>query len=195
MKPKFIVLEGIDGSGTTTQAHRLVEHLGSARAVFTCEPTGEPIGRMIRTVLSGDHEVDPRTLALLFAADRREHLRAIRESLHAGLTVVCDRYVLSSWAYQSLQNPLAWIKAINEDFIVPDLLILLDLDPAIAEQRRAHRGERPEIFEVPQTQIAVREAYREVILGWPGWPARTAVLDAGGDAGEIHAKICAEVDR
>ena len=109
---RFIVFEGIDGAGTTTQARALVSWLGTRgiKAVYTGEPSEGPIGSMLRNALRGrvvpgtvPGVLDPRVIALLFAADRVDHvLYDIRPSLERGLWVICDRFVCSSLAYQGL---------------------------------------------------------------------------------------------
>ncbi len=104
---KFIVFEGLDGAGTTTQLHLLEKNLKEAGVtVFaTAEPTDSAIGRLIRSVLRKEISVEPKTLAMLYATDRYEHLYGkggIIEHLDAGDTVICDRYLYSSIAYQSI---------------------------------------------------------------------------------------------
>ncbi|MEO8214263.1 MAG: dTMP kinase, partial [Myxococcales bacterium] len=119
--PLFVVLEGIDGSGTTTQLDRLVEHLRERgrQAVATREPSTGPIGRLLREILLGQHvvpmpaggasPVDGRAMALLFAADRRDHLgREVEPALTNGADVVSDRYILSSLAYQAVEAERQW---------------------------------------------------------------------------------------
>src|SRR4029078_3251661 len=116
--PLFIVLEGIDGSGTTTQLGRLGDHLTSRgrRAHTTREPSAGPVGRLLREILLGGHRLpdgapaDRRAMALLFAADGRDHLRReIEPALAAGTDVVCDRYLLSSLAYQGEEAERDWV--------------------------------------------------------------------------------------
>lgn len=186
MKPKFIVLEGIDGSGTTSQARHLASFLSPLNAIYECEPTGSNIGRIIRTALSGEWKISPRTMALLFAADRQDHVGSIRDSIESGLTVICDRYALSSWAYQGMDLPLLWVKQINAEILIPDLMILLDVDPEIAANRRAARDDQPEIFDVPRTQRILAQRYRELL---PSWPGRVAIVDASHPFHEVADEI------
>jgi len=200
---RFIVLDGIDGSGTTTQAQRLVAALQAAgqRAQFTCEPSSGPIGRQIRQLLSRGAEAgaapagggdEPScawdTLALLFAADRLDHVaREIRPALSAGIHVICDRYDLSSLAYQSATalpgtDPLPWIRALNQRALRPDLTLVLDVDPDVAEARRAARGQPPELFERRDLQRRLAQLYARAELLVPGdrllhVPADAALLD------------------
>ena len=167
---RFIVLEGIDGSGTTTQAQRLVAALVRAGhdARFTCEPSGGPHGRQIRQLLSPSSDPVSRAwdaLALLFAADRLDHVaREIRPALQSGAVVICDRYDLSSLAYQSATapagvDPVPWIRAINQRALRPDLTLVLDVEPDVAEARRARRAQPAEIFEQRDLQRRLAELY------------------------------------
>jgi dTMP kinase len=172
----FIVLEGIDGSGSTTQARRLCDRLNHRghEAVATQEPSSGPIGVLIREVLQ--HKVvvagaegspDWSAMALLFAADRVEHTRRVIEpALARGDIVVSDRYTLSSLTYQSLTAPagsrgLEWLRAINARALVPNLVIVIDTPAAVAAQRRARRGADAELFEVDALQSRLAEAYLE----------------------------------
>jgi dTMP kinase len=173
---RFIVLEGIDGSGTTTQSKRLAEELErrGAPALWTCEPTAGPVGKLIRQALqrrlTAEDGATPRSLswsalALLFAADRIDHVDAVVEpALAQGRTVIRDRYVLSSLAYQSVTSPegeaaVPWIRALNARAIRPDLTIVLDVPEDVAAERRALRGGPPELFEIRDVQRRLAEAY------------------------------------
>jgi dTMP kinase len=163
-------LEGIDGSGTTTQAQILVAALERAGtpARFTHEPSTGPLGRLLRQLLLGGAEGLSRSwdgMALLFAADRLDHVaREIEPALAAGITVVCDRYDLSSIAYQSATAPegesaVPWLQAINQRARRPDLTLVLDVDPEVAELRRTQRGEPAELFERRDLQRRLAELY------------------------------------
>ena len=172
----FIVLEGIDGSGSTTQARLLVERLVHAGkdALFTCEPSDGPIGELIRRALqrslsTADGEpvgLDWVTLSLLFAADRADHTeRTILPALEAGRNVVSDRYDLSSLAYQSATSDsapdvLSWIRQLNGRVPRPDLTLIVDVGAETAERRRQQRGQAAELFEVPDLQSKLAEIYR-----------------------------------
>lgn len=176
---RFIVLEGIDGSGTTTQAQTLVAALEQAGtpARFTHEPSTGPLGRVLRQLLTGDEQVLSRSwdgMALLFAADRLDHVtREIEPALAAGITVVCDRYDLSSIAYQSATAPegesaVPWLQAINQRARRPDLTLVLDVDPEVAELRRTERGEPAELFERRELQRRLAELYASAERLVPG---------------------------
>src|SRR5690606_1380005 len=144
-----IVLEGIDGAGTTTQAERLAELLRGwgKSVVLTREPTSGPIGRLLRTTLGGgltDAEgervdLDWAAMALLFAADRLDHVRReIEPALLRGEVVISDRYDLSSLVYQSATCPegasaTPWLTQLNARARRPDLTLVLDIPPEVAE--------------------------------------------------------------
>ena len=154
---RFLVLEGLDGAGTTTQASRLCAWLASRgrKAHLAAEPSKGPVGTEIRQVLSGrlrgagGGDFDPRALALLFAADRLDHWESeIRPNLEAGLDVVSDRYVLSSLAYQGVTTgDAAWVAAINGRAPAPDLTLFLRVRPAVALRRRYAATSEREMFE------------------------------------------------
>lgn len=184
MHNNFIVLEGIDGAGTTTQASRLHQTITGMGldCLLTCQPSAGPIGKLIRRQLAEPDGARGRALALLFAADRNMHVETFRKH-H---TVVCDRYVLSSWAYQGLDQNLDWIKEINADVPVPDLTILIDVDPKVAELRRIGRGGDPDHFEVSATQKILAKRYRELIHAWPG---PTAIVDGEGDPDQVAEAV------
>lgn len=172
---RFIVLEGTDGSGTTTQCARLVEWLNASgvAAVGTREPTRGPIGQLLRSVLEKrlvsvenvQRTLDWASLALLFAADRVDHdHEEIGPALMRGVWVVSDRYALSSLIYQSLTAPdptsaLEWVRALNARARCPDLTLVLDVDSKTAETRRRARGGSEELFEGRELQERLVEAY------------------------------------
>lgn len=170
---KFVVLEGLDGAGTTTQAEALGAALRASGLTVhvTREPSDGPVGLLIRQALT--HKLDrwgargplaSETLALLFAADRTDHLHAeILPALSRGEVVLCDRYLLSSLAYQGAELPLPWVEAINDYATPPDLTLFLEVDPALAATRRAARGGEPELFEAEERQRKIAKQYLSVI--------------------------------
>ena len=162
----LIALEGIDGSGTTTQAHALAEALTRRghEVLVTAEPSTGPIGRLIRRHLRREADFSPDTLALLFAADRLDHLaREILPALEAGKIVVTDRYVLSSLAYQSLSSSPAFVRDINARARPADLILFLRLSPEEASRRRLRRGTPEERFETLDEQRAIADAYASLL--------------------------------
>jgi dTMP kinase len=206
---RFIVVEGIDGSGSTTQVERLVAVL-AARGVDvrrTAEPTTGPVGRLIRSGLAAPDGVEPGavrpvfdwvTFALLFAADRAHHNETlIRPALAAGAWVVSDRYDLSSLAYQSVtataeQPVLPWIRELNRRARRPDLTIVLDVDPAVASERRRHRGGAPEIYEVAGVQHRLAELYARAAELVPG--DRLVHVPGAGPVDEVARAVVATVE-
>ncbi len=164
----FIVLEGLDGSGTTTQLS-LVSELLASRGVpvtATCEPSHGPVGDLIREALRRQIAVRPRTLARLFAADREEHLSApgdgVTAWLAAGRLVLCDRYLFSSLAYQSLETDFDFVLSLNRDFPLPEILIYIDTPVAVCAERR-HSRDAVELFEDNAVQENVARAYERVL--------------------------------
>lgn len=155
----FVVLEGIDGCGKSTHARLLTDWLESeGKAVrLTAEPTKGKIGLFIREILSGNHSVDPKTLALLFTADRYEHInREIEPALDEGKIIISERYYHSTIAYQESQGvDREWLIDINKFARKPDITILLDVEPG----RGVERTQTQEIFENREFLETVRENY------------------------------------
>lgn len=168
----FFVFEGLDGSGTTTQADLLAQRLRKAgrEVLVTAEPSFGPIGTQLRAILerklkaTGEKAWDGRALALLFAADRLDHYQGeILPALEAGVDVVCDRYVLSSVAYQGMVAPTAWIRSLNRFVDPPDRTFFLRVDPEIALGRRLGESASPELYETLPQQARVAELYEEAV--------------------------------
>ena len=194
---RFIVLEGGDGAGTTTQLKLLGEALvrASISHWITAEPTEGPEGLLIRRILSGELRRDPGTLARLFAADRNEHLRGkggILERLGEGDAVVCDRYVLSSLAYQGVACGRELPAELNARFPLPELLLYFDLSPE-ASLGRIRSRERLEIFEELPFQERVRAAYREELSRYASSGMRIVVIDASRSVADISHTIIGAV--
>jgi len=164
---RFIVLEGLDGAGTTTQGARLAGWLRAAgrEVVETREPTAGPIGRLIRSSLRGEPDApSERALPWMFAADRADHLdRLVLPALARGAWVVADRYLHSSLAYQSLVVPLDEVYVLNRTFRVPDLTLFVEVPVEVALGRIEARGGPREIFEHRERLIAIRDAYHRVV--------------------------------
>lgn len=172
----FIVVEGIDGCGSTTHAKLLEKSLKrrGLEVVLTCEPSTGPIGSLIRQVLqrrlfvadaTGPRNFAWSTMALLFAADRMDHLDAtVAPALRSGAVVISDRYDLSSLAYQSVtahngRDAIPWIRELNAQALRPDLTVVIDVPPEVAEQRRRTRGGVEEMFEASEIQARLATVY------------------------------------
>lgn len=207
-RAQFIVIEGTDGSGTTTQAERLEKRLrDEGREVYlTREPTDGPVGATIRLALSGrlvhqksNPELDPfqpQTMALLFAADRLDHLHTdITPKLEIGITVISDRYYLSSYAFQGLDVDIDWLQKINFYCLRPDLTIFLNVDSQICYKRMQRRRWHVELFEEQAKIEEVRQNYLKVIqhLIWQG--ENIVILDGNQPINVIHQQIFREVEK
>src|SRR5687767_3948518 len=155
-KNLFIALEGIDGSGKSTQTRLLAEKLVSeGHTVYTTfEPTDSPIGSLIRNILKGRFKADHRTIAGLFVADRLDHLlnevNGIVKKLEEGFTVITDRYCFSSYAYQGTHMDMDWViqaNSMSAQILRPDINIFIDVDPEVSMQRLYSNRGQIELFE------------------------------------------------
>src|SRR2546429_2275529 len=168
-RPAFIVLEGGDGCGKSTQAGILVARLRDRgrEVVATREPGATEAGAAIRALVLGGGDLDPRAEALLVAADRAEHVaEVIRPALRRGAVVVSDRYVPSSLAYQGVARGLgvaevARLSDWGTGGLEPDLVVVLDVDPAAAAGRRAGPQDRME-REPDEVRALVNQGYRDL---------------------------------
>ena len=162
---KFIVLEGLDGSGQSTQAALLADFLikKGYNVVLTKEPTLEfEAGEKIRKVLNKELEMNKKELQELFAQDRKEHLEnTIIPALKEGKTVISDRYFFSTFAYGVSDGlDLEWLIEINNGFLYPDLTFLLKVNPQICMERIISRGKKIAIFEKKEKLANVWETYK-----------------------------------
>lgn len=204
----FIVIEGIDGSGTTTQCAILAERFSDRGlpAHTTREPSDGPVGVLIRQILTGrvvtpsQHGARPptwATMAALFAADRLDHLEAeIHPNLHDGVTVICDRYDHSSVAYQTVSGGggddiSSWVLELNRHARRPDLTLVLDVDPEVAAERRGTRSGGPELYEVSEMQVELAKFYGKIDELFPN--DRIAHIDAEQDVEGVAEAVWAEV--
>ena len=204
---KFVVIEGIDGAGTTTQTKLLVERLkaGGAHARATHEPSDGPVGAMIRQVLTGRLVLNAgrapgwTTMALLFAADRMDHVEAeIEPYLSTGGIIVSDRYDASSLAYQSVMSgrggpdAVEWIRALNRHALRPDLTLVLSVTPELAAERRISRGDAAQLYDQNETQRALAGFYADLPRHLPA--DRIVLLDGAGSPAEVAARVHAAYD-
>ncbi len=189
----FVVFEGLDGAGTTTQIEALFYKLtGNSIPVFsTCEPTDSPIGRAIRDVLGKKTAVTPDTLALLFAADRNEHLwgkDGIIDHLERGDIVLCDRYIFSSLAYQTLESSREFVWELNSRFPLPEYLFFIDVPPEECQSRMKVRG-TSDIFDKITFQYKIRQAYLDTFRAFETSGMETHLIDGTGSVEEVQEKI------
>ena len=201
---RFIVLEGIDGAGTTSQMRHVIEWL-EKRGEFvhaTREPTDGPLGLLLRQILRGrlvatpglargdakPQPIDPAAVALLFAADRLDHLHnEVVPHLEAGRHVVCDRYVLSSLAYQSLETDLRFVRNINEKAIAPDLTIFLRVRAEVAMARIETTRTQKETFEQLPLQKRVAAAYDKLLESYRD--GQVVILDGEEEMSMVTTRI------
>jgi dTMP kinase len=204
----FVVVEGIDGSGSTTHTKLLGKALRQRglKVLETCEPSAGPIGALIRQVLSrrlfvpdatGPRAFAWSTMALLFAADRMDHLDStIVPALREGAVVLSDRYDLSSLAYQSVTAPngekvVPWIRELNAAALRPDLTVVIDVPVEVAEERRRSRGGLEEIIESRELQTRLCEVYRDAETLVPN--DRVAHVTGVGAVSDVAAEILQSV--
>lgn len=204
MQGKFIVFEGIDGSGTTTQSKKLAQAIGGA---WTCEPTPDRYGALARQIIRGEVSVSDRPdcedltkdefLVELFAKDRHEHIFGkgrIGDHLRDGKTVICDRYTPSSFAYAP-QELHRWVHQLNKDFLRPDLVFYLDVPVEVALARIAKRGEA-DPFEKEDKLTAAKAEYERLFKSSERYPylgKKIVWIEGDRPVEEIHADILAEI--
>ncbi len=201
MAGRFITFEGIDGSGTTTQARRMFDALVRADVPvhLTQEPSGGPVGSIIRQVIqrrivalgrTGPRKPSWDTMGLLFAADRLDHLECeIEPNLQDGINVISDRYVHSSIVYQSVtsdrDDAREWLTLVNGHARVPDLVIHLDVRPEEAFRRRMERQTMVEMYDDPELQEKLAVGYTELFDGLAD--LNVARIDGSLSEDEVHA--------
>ena len=194
----FIVFEGGDGSGKSTQARNLSQRLRrrSIPVLLTREPGGTPSGESIRRLLKGQRSFRPMSELLLFEAARAQLVESvIRPGLDGGTTVICDRYTASTVAYQGHGRglDLALIQQLNEmatGGLVPDLTVLLDLSPLVGLSRRGTAGSDPFESAPQEFQSKVREGY---LAQAAEAPERWLVLDGSRPQRELSREIWTKV--
>ena len=201
-KGKFIVFEGTDGSGKSTQMKMLGKYLKTKGIPVygTHEPTESPFGALLRSCLTGRVETDERAIAALFAADRIDHItnsvNGLLKKLDEGVSVLCDRYYFSSFAYNGGFVPLDWVIELNKpamSLLRPDLTIFLDLPAEESMRRVARRGET-ERYETMDRQKRIRDKYFDIFRMFEG-RENVAVIRSEEDKERTQANIRAAVFR
>ena len=196
-KGLFIVFEGIDGAGKSTQAKLLASALESAgkKVYMTAEPTELPSGKALREVLGGKVKKTPCEIALMFAEDRVAHNTdselGIEKMLSEGAYIICDRYYYSSLAYQGSEVDYDWVKALNTrcpDIRHPDLCIFLDLSPTESMKRIRIGRDSTEIYENEETLSTVRNTFMKVLEDMKK-EDKIAIIDASGDIENVASAI------
>ena len=204
-KAKFIVFEGIDGSGKTTQIKKLCEYLeGKGRKVYvTSEPTISMTGGILRDALSGVSKRTTCEMAAMFVLDRIFHnvngKWGIEKMLEDGYDVLCDRYYYSSLAYQGSETDFEWVKRMNLDcpeIRTPDACIFLDLTPEESLERISKGRATTEIYETKEKLTAVRNKFLSVLgeLAAENPEENIRIVSAAGDVETVAGRISSAID-
>jgi dTMP kinase len=206
---RFVVFEGLDGAGTTTQVvslRRRIEDLASpgesCPVYVTREPSDGPIGLQIRMVLEHRIKTDPATLAALFAADRMDHLThrcgkgGIVAHLRSGVHVLSDRYYLSSFAYQGMSLDWNWLWDMHARCIRPDMTLFLDVPVDVCLERiAARRGDRTDLFENRNALTSARSSYLGAIHRLRQAGDAIEVVDGNASPEQVHELIWEKVQK
>jgi dTMP kinase len=188
MAGKFIVLEGLDGSGITTQATLLRNYFltKNKEVVLTKEPTDGLMGGLIKSCLRNEWKTDPMTLQMLFAADRSHHLNTeIDPALKNNKIVVSDRYILSSLAFGSTYISLDILKQLNINFRRPNLTIFVDTHPKVCMERMRKARHHVELFEEEQKLEQIRRNF----ISLKNYFSDVVFVDGNKSAEEAHNEI------
>ncbi len=196
-KGKFIVFEGIDGSGKSTQIRLLAERLNKngTKCIETREPTDSPVGSLIHQIMTGRMSADNRVIACLFAADRVDHLLnetdGILEKINSGITVISDRYYFSSYAYHGVDMDMDWVintNSVSSDILRPDATIFMDISAKTAMERITSGRDHIELYEKEERLNAVREKYFEAFEKLKN-DEKVYIVDASKSAEDISEEI------
>ncbi len=207
----FVVFEGIDGAGTTTQLNAIKEALlpKGSPALFTAEPTKAETGKFLRRMLKGDVKLTKEGASYLFAADRNEHVEGdlvieedgrlvtgIKKACEKGKIVISDRYLFSSLAYQSVDCDPTLPRALNSFFPLPNLLFFFDIEPEVSLERIKSRDEK-EIYEKLDFLKKANDEYKKILIEYSkekGEGMKIIRVDATLPKEKITEKILSELD-
>lgn len=186
-KALFVAIEGLDGSGQSTQRKLLknwFEKQGQ-ECIMTKEPTSRLVGGLIRAQLTGAWSSSPRALQLLFSADREIHLNEeVVPALEKGVHVITDRYFFSSIAYGMLDLEKDWLQEVNSKFLMPDVTVYLDVSPSECLRRITGDRMQLELFEKEELLTEVRENYLELSKEY-----EFSVVNGEKPVEEVHEEI------
>lgn len=198
---KFLVFEGIDGCGKSTQLGRIHRRMvrNGVEATATCEPTDGPIGSLIRQMLAGSVETDQRTIAALFAADRTDHLVKKDDGVEAwirqGRIVLCDRYYFSSYAYHAQYLDMDWViqlNSLNARILRPTATLFIDVDPDVCLERiRANRTSL-DMYEKIDILKKVRQHYLDAFQRLEK-EETVMIIDGNGSRDAVEERIWEQV--
>jgi dTMP kinase len=194
MAALLIAFDGLDGSGLSTQANLLRNYLADkgVPVILTKEQTDGSIGGLIKSSLRAEWKTSPLALQLLFAADRAHHLASeIEPSLEEGKTVICDRYILSSLAFGSLNIDMEFMKSINSKFRLPDMTFIINTDPKECLSRIKKSRFHVELFEDEKKLTEIRKNFLSIKNMFPD----TYVIDGNRKIEEVFSEIRKIADR
>lgn len=190
----FLVVEGLDGSGKSTQSELITEELRSKgrEVVTTSEPTGySSVAQEIADALKKNVVMAPLELQELFAKDRKEHMeRTILPALEGGKIIISDRYAFSSFAYGALECDVEKLVEMNKHFPMPDLALFIDVDIDECLKRIGRRGKPQELFEEKKKMQKIRDTY----AGLTAHFSRFKIIDGNGPIQRTHKKCMEEVN-
>lgn len=187
---KFVAVEGLDGSGQSTQVELIKEYLGAKgrEVVITKEPTtASPVSHWLRDALAKKIDIAALTLQELFAKDRQHHLESlIIPALKKGKVVISDRYAFSSFAFgQAAGCQLEKLIKLNEDFLMPDIVFFLDVRPKICIERIKKRGSKRMLFEKQKMLARVYQNFKDLTKQFP----EVKVIDGGQNIDQVFEQI------
>lgn len=197
---RFIVLEGLDAAGKSTQSNNLSLRLRAAgfKTLQTSEPTNSPYGAAIRDILASTTIPQPHYLSLLYAADRALHLYHPPDNIIAFLKrgwVICSRYLFSSFAYQGEITDQATIASYNRHFPLPQYLIYLDIGAHISERRLKERQQPRDMFEHLEFLQRVQQRYSQILAHYATSGMQILSVDASQPPGVITEHIWNALDK
>ncbi len=188
MKGKFIVIEGLDGAGISTQSALLAHYLKDMglHPFLTKEPTNGMLGGLIKSALREEWTTSPKAMQLLFCADRAHHLdNEITPMISRGKIVICDRYIFSTMAYGFASNVnYKWLRQLNLSFRLPDLGIFIDVNPSTTMVRTSDEGAGLQLFDEKQKLMKVRQAYLHIAKEF-----HLKVVNGNNPIDEVSAQI------
>lgn len=193
MTGKFIVFEGLDGSGVTTQATLLRNYFVNKDrdAVLTKEPTDGLVGGLVKACLRGEWKTDPLTLQRLFVVDRSHHLSSeIEPALKNDKIVICDRYILSTLCFGGIYAPLDVLKQLNIHFRKPNLTFFIDTHPRVCMERMKKARHHVELFEEEQKLEQIRRNF----ISLKNYFSETYFIDGNRRPEEIAEEVRKIVD-
>ena len=194
MEGKFLVIEGLDGAGLSTQASMLRDYLhkNGKPTLLTKEPTDRTIGGLIKSSLKKEWRTSPVALQLLFSADRAHHLSVeIEPALKDGIIVISDRYIFSTLAFGALDVDMEFLKTLNSKFRKPDLTFILDVPPEVCLGRLLKDRYHLELFEVKEKFENVRKNY----LSLKDYFSNTYIINGNRTKEQVFENIRKIIDK